>query len=170
MKSYLIMMAVRLLVLRRVLKDTGSLYLHCDPTASHYLKLVLDAILGCDNFRNEIAWCYRKWSVAASQFTRNHDVILFYSREMTDARPFHVEYIDPSSGTMKRWKGKKQQAVFEGSVRKSRSTDQSAGVPCPDWWNISIINPNARERVGIPPKNLLPYLTASYRPVPIPTT
>ena len=158
MKSYLIMMAVRLLEMRRVLKDTGSLYLHCDPTASHYLKLVLDAILGCDNFRNEIAWCYRKWSVAASQFTRNHDVILFYSREMTDARPFHVEYIDPSSGTMKRWKGKKQQAVFEGSVRKSRSTDQSAGVPCPDWWNISIINPNARERVGYPTQKPLALL------------
>ena len=89
MKSYLIMMAVRLLEMRRLLKDTGSLYLHCDPTASHYLKLLLDAILGRDNYRNEIAWCYRKWSVAASQFVRNHDVILFYSRQTTLARPFN---------------------------------------------------------------------------------
>ena len=56
MKSYLIMMAVRLLEMRRVLKDAGSLYLHCDPTASHYLKLTLDAIFGQDNSRNEIIW------------------------------------------------------------------------------------------------------------------
>ena len=59
MKSYLIMMAVRLLEMRRVLKATGSLYLHCDPTASHYLKTLMDAILGAGNFRNEIVWYYR---------------------------------------------------------------------------------------------------------------
>ena len=159
MKSYLIMMAVRLLEMRRVLKDTGSLYLHCDPTASHYLKLVLDAVLGRDNFRNEIAWCYRKWSVAASQFVRNHDVLLFYSRQTDSARPFNVEYIDPSEGTMKRWKGKKQQAVFEAGVRKATSIDEEAsGVPCPDWWNISVINPNARERVGYPTQKPLALL------------
>ena len=54
--AYLAMMAVRLVELHRVLKDTGSLYLHCDPTASHYLKLVLDAVFGPENFRNEIIW------------------------------------------------------------------------------------------------------------------
>ena len=53
--AYLAMMAVRLVELHRVLKDTGSLYLHCDPTASHYLKLVLDAVFGAENFRNEIS-------------------------------------------------------------------------------------------------------------------
>jgi hypothetical protein len=56
MLAYLAMMAPRLLELRRVLKDTGSLYLHCDPTASHYLKLLLDAVFGPQNFRNEITW------------------------------------------------------------------------------------------------------------------
>ena len=55
--AYLAMMAVRLVELHRVLKDTGSLYLHCDPTASHYLKLVLDAVFGAENFRSEIIWC-----------------------------------------------------------------------------------------------------------------
>ncbi|MDE0679872.1 MAG: DNA methyltransferase, partial [Gammaproteobacteria bacterium] len=58
-KSYLIYMAVRLLEMRRVLKETGSIYLHCDPTMSHYLKLVMDAIFGRKAFRNEIVWCYR---------------------------------------------------------------------------------------------------------------
>ena len=59
MKSYLIMMAVRLLEMRRLLKPTGSLYLHCDPTASAYLKLLLDAVFGSGNFRNEIVWSER---------------------------------------------------------------------------------------------------------------
>ena len=61
MLAYLTMMTVRLIELTRVLKKTGSLYLHCDPTASHYLKIVLDAIFGKNNFRNEIIWNYRKW-------------------------------------------------------------------------------------------------------------
>lgn len=59
MMAYLAMMAPRLLELKRVLKDTGSIYLHCDPTASHYLKLLMDAIFGVENFRNEIIWYYR---------------------------------------------------------------------------------------------------------------
>lgn len=56
MKSYLIFMAVRLLEMKRVLKDTESIYLHCDPTASHYLKLIMDAVFGVKNFRSEIVW------------------------------------------------------------------------------------------------------------------
>ena len=58
MQSYLTMMAVRLLEMHRVLKDTGSIYLHCDPTASHYLKLLMDAVFGRANFRNEVVWHY----------------------------------------------------------------------------------------------------------------
>lgn len=78
--AYLAMMAVRLVELHRVLKPTGSLYLHCDPTASHYLKLVLDAVFGAENFRNEIIW---QRSTGKALMTRrlptNHDVILAYS-------------------------------------------------------------------------------------------
>ena len=77
MKAYLIMLAVRLLELRRVLKETGSLWLHCDPTASHYLKLLMDCVFGKANFRNEIVWHYEKWTNAANFFQRNHDLLLF---------------------------------------------------------------------------------------------
>ena len=148
MKSYLIMMAVRLMEMRRLLRDTGSIYLHCDPTASHYLKMLMDAVFGTDNFRNEIAWCYRKWSVSANQFVRNHDILLLYSK--TDITTFNVQYVPVSPGTMKRWKGRKQQAVFVDGVRYADATDEEAMNPCPDWWEISIINPNAKERVGYP--------------------
>ena len=82
MKSYLIMMAVRLIELHRVLKDTGSIYLHCDPTASHYLKLLMDTIFGEARFRNEVIWrrSHPK-GLAFTRFASNHDVILVYGRE-----------------------------------------------------------------------------------------
>ena len=80
MKSYLIMMAVRLLQMRRLLKPTGSLYLHCDPTASHYLKVLMDAVFGRDNFRNEIVWCYTGPSASRRNFPAKHDIVLRYVR------------------------------------------------------------------------------------------
>ncbi len=156
-KSYLAYMAARVLEMRRVLKPTGSIYLHCDPTMSHYLKLVMDAVFGRESVRNEIVWCYRKWSAAARQFTRNHDIILFYSRERS-GHTFNVERVAVSAGTMKRWKGKTQQAVFEDGVRKATATDRTSGTPCPDWWDISVINPNARERTGYPTQKPLQLL------------
>ncbi|MFC2014702.1 DNA methyltransferase, partial [Chloroflexota bacterium] len=78
--GYLVMMAPRLLELHRVLKDNGSLYLHCNPTASHYLKLVLDRIFGAGNFRNEIAWSYKGGGRSKKYFARKHDTIFFYSK------------------------------------------------------------------------------------------
>jgi DNA modification methylase len=146
--AYLVMMANRLIELHRVLKPTGSLYLHCDPTASHYLKILMDAIFKSKNFRNEIVWCYRKWSVMASQFARNHDVILFYSKSGNHV--FNPQYVEVSEGTKRRWKGKKQQAVFVEGVRKADSVDDASQSPCPDWWTISIINPASKERLGYP--------------------
>ena len=80
MLAYLSMMAPRLVELHRVLKPTGSLYLHCDPTASHYLKLLLDGIFGSDNFRNEIAWRRTGSHGGAKRWGPIHDTILFYSK------------------------------------------------------------------------------------------
>ena len=94
MQSYLCMMGVRLLEMRRLLKDTGSIYLHCDPTASHYLKLLMDAVFGAGQFRNEIIWHYRKWSAGKYAFQRNHDIILFYSRSSDQGRAFNPESTD----------------------------------------------------------------------------
>lgn len=80
MMAYLVMMAVRLVELHRVLKPTGSLYLHCDPTASHYLKMILDMIFGAENFRNEIAWKRSSTHSDAKKFANIADVILFFSK------------------------------------------------------------------------------------------
>lgn len=80
MLAYLAMMAPRLLELKRVLKPTGSIYLHCDPTASHYLKMLMDAVFGPKNFRNEIVWERTTGRKSGHQFGRVHDIILFYSQ------------------------------------------------------------------------------------------
>ena len=93
MKSYLIMMAVRLLEMCRLLKSTGSIYLHCDPTASHYLKMLMDCIFGKNNFRNEITWQRHTSLSKGSQYTpktwgNTTDTILFYAGSGSSLRPY----------------------------------------------------------------------------------
>ena len=94
MMAYLVMMAARMIELRRVLKPTGSIYLHCDPTASHYLKLMMDSLFSAENFRNEIVWKRKagrgETNNAAIRFGVSHDVILFYSK--TPQAPLRRQY------------------------------------------------------------------------------
>jgi site-specific DNA-methyltransferase (adenine-specific) len=94
MMAYLAMMAPRLVELRRVLKPTGSLYLHCDPTASHYLKLLLDAVLGPTNYQNEIVWKRTSAHSSARRYGPNRDVILFYSKG--DTKTWNSQRLDYS--------------------------------------------------------------------------
>ncbi len=80
MMAYLAMMAPRLVELRRILRDTGSIYLHCDPTASHYLKLLMDGVFGPTSYRNEITWKRTATHNDPNQYGRNTDIILFYTK------------------------------------------------------------------------------------------
>ena len=99
MSAYLVMMAARLVELQRVLKPTGSLYLHCDPTASHYLKMLLDGIFGAWNFRNEIVW-KRTWAHNdPKRYGRISDTIFFYTKGEdytwnTQHMPYSEDYVD----------------------------------------------------------------------------
>ena len=99
MQSYLTMMAVRLLEMHRILKPTGSLYLHCDPTASHYLKMLLDAVFGAGNFRSEITWRRTNAKgLAFKGYPNNADTILYYSKDEgftwnRSYRPHDPEYV-----------------------------------------------------------------------------
>jgi site-specific DNA-methyltransferase (adenine-specific) len=100
MMAYLAMMTPRLLELHRILKETGSLYLHCDPTASHYLRMLLDEIFGATNFRNEIIW--KRTSAHANfleKFGAVHDCILFY------AASGRAKMTHASSGQLYEWRG-----------------------------------------------------------------
>ena len=96
MQSYLTMMAVRLLEMRRVLKDTGSIYLHCDPTASHYLKLLMDAVFGAGRFASEITWKRTSAHNDSRTFGNVADIILFYGGQIdvNDVRvPYDHDYV-----------------------------------------------------------------------------
>lgn len=103
MMAYLAMMAPRLVELRRALRPTGSIYLHCDPTASHYLKLLMDSIFGANNYVNEVVWHYRKWPSGKYTFQRNHDVLLYYARSDSRERVFNQQYMDRAPSTLKRF-------------------------------------------------------------------
>ena len=144
---YLAYMAIRLIECQRILKDTGSLYLHCDPTMSHYLKLLLDCIFGEKNFQNEIIWSYRTGGSTDSKFSKKHDIILFYSK--TD--DYHFNII-------------KEKAYTKSKSRKAGTVNYGAGtaefyedddgvynmVNMRDVWDVPYINSQAKERTGYP--------------------
>ncbi len=144
MQSYLCMMAVRLMEMRRVLKNTGSIYLHCDPTAGHYLKLLMDAIFGDQNFCNEIIWHYRKWPTGKFTFQRNHDIILFYSRSQTRDRVFNQLYMDRAPSTIKRFGMAQIVSGHDESGQRIPSqveSNESRGVRQDDVWEIGRVAP-----------------------------
>ena len=157
MRAYLAFMGPRLAEMQRILKDTGSIYLHCDPTASHYLKGVMDAIWDQDNhsknecFRNEIVWSYRRWPAKHHNFQRMHDIILRYARGKNIT--WNQLYEPRPASTLKRFGTKKIKSAFtqEGKRIPSEMMDQeSDGVPLRDVWEISIIAPSSKERLGYP--------------------
>ncbi len=165
-KSYLIYMSVRLLEMKRVLKPTGSIYLHCDPTMSHYLKLVMDAVFGRRNFRNEIVWCYTGPANTKKRFPRKHDIILFYSQ--SDNSPFYrdsvrIPYGEETLARRSRVEGEK--SIISASVDNSNKRtleevkDRFGDGKVPeDWWRDIGILTNQRERIGYPTQKPLSLL------------
>ena len=146
--AYLSYMAQRLLIMKRILKPTGSLYFHCDPTASHYIKALMDAVFGHGNFRNEIIWSYRRWPAKQNDFQRMHDVIFRYSKN-AEYTVWNQIYEPLAPSTVKRFGNKQQLADFSTGQRKPRQTEKDVqGAPMRDVWDISIIAPSAKERMG----------------------
>jgi DNA modification methylase len=144
MMAYLSMMAPRLIELQRVLKNTGSIYLHCDPTASHYLKILMDAVFGPTNFRNEIVWHYRKWPTGKYTFQRNHDIIIFYSKSGRRTRTFNQLYMRRTPSTLKRFGTAKIVSGYDKEGRRLPSKTKSkpsVGVRQDDVWEIGRVPP-----------------------------
>ncbi len=125
MAAYLAMMCVRLIELRRVLKDTGSIYLHCDPTASHYLKILMDAILGVGNFKNEIVWQRTNVHNAAGQYGRIHDIILFYTNGA--AYIWNAVTLPYSSAQTRRYRKDEQGRLYTGQDLTASRPDSDSG-------------------------------------------
>jgi len=143
MMAYLAMMGPRLVELRRVMKPTALCYLHCDPTASHYLKVLMDAIFEPKNFRNELVWCYAGGGIPKRDFPRKHDVILRYSR---GPDYFYTPHFRPyTAGTMKRGRTAVKGKYAEQGLRPE-------GTPVNDWWADvpKITSPTDPEKMGYP--------------------
>lgn len=152
MAAYLAYMTERLVEIRRVLKPSGGVYLHCDPTASHYLKIVMDALFGLNNFGNEVIWSYRRWPAKSKNFQRMHDVILRYHRD-SNRITWNQLYEPLAASTLKADGGLKILNVYDESgrrIRGKKTGEPSPGAPMRDVWNIGILSPTAKERMGYP--------------------
>ena len=162
MMAYLIYMAVRIMEMGRILKPTGSIYLHCDPTASHYLKLLMDEVFGRKNFRNEIVWRYKKYQKARMRhFTRNSDRILFYARTEAQFYPVLEKLKTPKQFLKRVWDKETKRIVnakdSDGRVQYITVDEEKID----DVWSIPYLMPASKERLGYPtqkPIKLLEYV------------
>ena len=150
--AYLSYMVERLLWMDGILKPNGSIYLHCDPNASHYIKVMMDAIFGHLNFRNEIVWCYSRGGRPKTDFARKHDIILRYSK--TKKMTFNADAVRIAR-TKTHMKietdadGKDWQVKRDAKTGKVYRYPVSVGALCPDWWTgIEQLNRNEKERLG----------------------
>ena len=146
--SYLAMITPRLILMRELLADTGSIYVHLDWHVGHYVKVILDEVFGKDNFVNEICWWYKRWSAAASTFQRMHDSIYFYRK--SESYRFNQLFQPLAAST----------AAIHGDTRRInvpdetgklvtvRTDEPSRGVQMHDVWEVPFVVAHSQEQVG----------------------
>lgn len=154
-EEYLELVENVLLESKRVLKKTGSVFLHCDKTASHNIRVVMDKVFGRENFQSEIIWTYKRWSNAKKGLLNAHQVIFFYTK--TQDFKFNTLYTDYSATTnLDQILQDRERDVNGKSVYKKDENGnvilgkEKKGVPLSDVWEIPYLNPKAKERTGYP--------------------
>ena len=158
MMAYVLYMAQRIKEMRRVLKPTGSIYLHCDQTASHYLKIVMDDVFGRDNFRNEIVWCYTAPSGSVKSFPKKHDIILFYTK--SDEWTFNADAVRIPYKKLNTNKGQSHFGADVSLSPKVRDEYLHRGKMPESWWpDFSPVGRLKKERTGYPTQKPLDLLT-----------
>ncbi len=144
MPTYLIWLNARLLEMKRLLKPTGSIYVHLDWHASHYVKVEMDKIFGYDNFRNEIIYCYGGGGIPAKDFPRKHDTILRYTKDWNAYSTFNTEYRPYGEWT-------KIHQPRHSLTAGGTPLNMEKGTPLNDWWNdITHLTSYQREWIGYP--------------------
>ncbi len=153
---YIAWLKERVAEMHRLLKPTGSIYLHCDWHADAYIRVyILDPIFGEKNFRNQLIWHYRRWTAGKKQFQKMHDNIWFYTKSSKYNFDIPYEpygdwikkdygYIDEETGKRWRWhtvKGNRYKVILE---------DENKGVKCNDVWQINYLGSTSKERIGYP--------------------
>lgn len=171
---YIDWMEQRVREMYRVLKPTGSIYLHCDHHAVHYLKIMMDKLFGYDNYRNDIIWYYNRWTNVSKNYQRRHDTILFYTKGNDNTfniyepkdndKIYHTNTVKDDNKRITQLLVYDKEK-FENHPKQKQLIDKYDKVvyvndvkPFDDVWKISIINSQAKERLGYPtqkPEELL---------------
>lgn len=153
--EYIFFMRERLLEIKRILKESGTVFLHCDSTASHYLRVLLDEIFGEDNFRSEIIWSYKRWSNSKKGLLAGHQTIFLYSK--TSKYKFNTIYCNysPTTNLDQILQERVRNEDGKASYKRDMSGNivigkEKRGVPLSDVWEIPFLNPKAKERTGYP--------------------
>jgi len=154
-EKYLHYIKERVVEMKRILKKTGSIFLHCDTYASYYLRIVLDEVFGENNFQNEIIWAYKRWSNSQKRLIPNHQTIFYYVKSAE--YKFNILYNEYSPTTnidqilQKRERNNLGKSVYKKDKNGEIIIGESKkGVPLSDVWEIPFLNPRAKERIGYP--------------------
>lgn len=154
-KDYLQFIQERLIEIHRVLKQTGTIFLHCNSTSAHYLRILLDNVFGEENFRSEIIWSYKRWSNSKKGLLAGHQTIFFYSK--TKNYKFKTIYCDysPTTNLDQILQERERNELGKATYRRDRAGNivlgkEKQGVPLSDVWEIPFLNPKAKERTGYP--------------------
>lgn len=143
MRSYLIMLSVRLLEMVRIMKPSGSIYLHCDSTSSHYLKVIMDKIFGVSNFQREIIWRPQRASggkTKANNWIRNHDVILYYASEDRTFNKQHYPYDEVYTGHRRAsGPGLPYESVIQINGMQTQSVSEQEGTGYPTQKPLGLL-------------------------------
>ena len=160
--AYLCFLSARISALLEALAPHGALFLHCDPTAGPYVRVLCDLLLGRTAFVNEVVWRYRRWPIKTRAFQRMHDTLLYYVPEPEHPdRRFATLYEPRAASTLRRWGNARIRASHRADGSRAPSAEEaepSAGAPLSDVWDLPIIAPSAHERTGYPTQKPLRLL------------
>jgi site-specific DNA-methyltransferase (adenine-specific) len=153
--SYADFIYQRVLKARETLCETGSIFFHCDKSASHIVRLMLDSVFGAENFQSEIIWSFKRWSNSKKGLLPSHQTIFFYSK--SQSFKFNTQFKEYSPSTnidqimQKRSRDHRNKSVYARNKQgEIVSNGTKKGVPLSDVWEIPFLNPKAKERVGYP--------------------
>ena len=154
-EEYKTFLRLRIEQCRRVLRDTGSIFVHCDSSASHHIRLILDEIFGSEHFKSEIIWVYKRWSNAKRGLLNAHQTIYFYSKSDTfKFNVIHTEYSPTTNIDQILHKRERDQhgksAYKKDDQGRAVLGNEKCGVPLSNVWEIPYLNPKANERTGYP--------------------
>jgi len=154
-KGYAQFLKERIEIMKRLLKEDGSIFVYCDKSGEHIVRAILDSVFGADNFQSEIIWSYKRWSNSKKGLLPSHQNIYFYSKSKNFK--FNSIYTSYSETTnidqilQRRTRDEHNKSIYDkDSDGNVKNGDKKKGVPLSDVWDIPYLNPKAKERVGYP--------------------